>query len=112
MSSPESKGSAWDQSRYKPWSTLSDQAKRMEASGWSSSDQDGSTAIENVNTDSMLSQNAPIGGKDASIKSSLAVDFEWMDLFRQVAFGGTVGSFTGIMFGFMDGRCERIHICF
>lgn len=29
-------------------------------------------------------------------------EFDGSDLFRQVAFGGTVGSFTGMVFGFMD----------
>jgi len=29
-------------------------------------------------------------------------EFDGSDLFRQVAFGGTVGSFTGMVFGFME----------
>lgn len=29
--------------------------------------------------------------------------FKWMDLFKNAAFGGTIGAITGSVFGFMDG---------
>ena len=103
-----SRASSWEQSRRKPWSMLSSHGKHLEKKGRDNS--------ENLTSAHGTAQQvgAPLSSQTPSISSNEKLgqeqvnkeQFEYMDLFRQMAFGGTVGAFTGVMFGFMDGMRE------
>ena len=84
---------------------LSPHAKHLEASADSSA-----SASDSINSTDGTSQSSapaihvPMTANQQKLEPK--PEFEWVELFRQVAFGGTVGAFTGGVFGFMDGMRE------
>ena len=95
--------SSWEQARHRPWSMLSPQAKRLEASADKLIT---STPPSAIVSDGNPQNSAPMTASQVQQKLEPKPEFEWVELFRQMAFGGTVGAFTGSVFGFMDGMRE------
>lgn len=106
--------SSWERARFVPWSRipqgesqdLSLEKERLfrqlqrEADQQEKEQQEASKALKNADGMSGLVQTEEL--QESGLLNS-QIKFKWMDLFKNAAFGGTIGSITGSVFGFMDG---------
>jgi hypothetical protein len=105
--------SSWERARHIPWSQipyghardLSTDKERIhrrlqkEADKQERELQEESKALKGGDSISSLTNSEPA----ASAMFNSSIQFKWLDLFKQAAFGGTIGAITGSVFGFMDG---------
>lgn len=97
--------SAWERARHIPWDRIPSDGHNLEEQ---------KEAIfrelqrETIEEELLLQdrRSAPSATEDGvaveTKASSTKIPFSTMELFRQAAFGGTIGSITGAVFGFMD----------
>jgi len=112
--------SAWERARHIPWSKIPQDGSNLEAQREQIFRQLQRETIEDElrsQERNLASASAGGGGggaaeggagavaADGSSKSKTwtAMPYSTMELLRQAAFGGTIGSITGAVFGFMDG---------
>ena len=111
--------SSWERARFIPWSklpqdptNLSDQKERIIRDLQREADRQEKAQISEQRRLKELTS-APDGtelsltGETASPSTTsttqLGIPFRWGELFKNLAFGGCIGSITGAVFGFMDG---------
>jgi len=106
--------SSWDRARYIPWSKipqsgddLDNQKERIFRELQREGAHQTATATATATTDSQLQQGI---STTTGTTSTNKVDngkpkevYSHMELLKQAAFGGCIGSITGVVFGFMDG---------
>lgn len=108
--------SSWERARFIPWSklpqdptNLSDQKERIIREIQRAADREEKAQISEQRR-LKLSSDGVEAPSDEKINSSSAISitqtnipFRWGELFKNLAFGGCIGSITGSVFGFMDG---------
>ena len=103
--------SSWERARFVPWTripqgdvhTFSLEKERIFRQLQREADQQEKELIEASKTSK---NDAAVDLKEVSQTTSMLNSqyrFKWIDLFKSAAFGGTIGSITGSVFGFMDG---------
>eukprot|EP00980_Cylindrotheca_fusiformis_P011079 scaffold2551_cov113-Cylindrotheca_fusiformis.AAC.18 len=100
--------SSWERARFIPWSRipqdgadLSDKKERILREMQREADRQEKELEQKLKKGS----SSPILDGDASSQeiTEYKVPFRWGELFKNAAFGGTIGAITGCVFGFMDG---------
>jgi len=87
--------SSWDRSRSIPWSLV-------RQGGNTNDDYDGHKEEVFRALQKQMIDNPPDGEEITEIKKGVRVPYSTTDLMKSAAFGGTLGSITGAVFGFMD----------
>ena len=104
--------SSWERARFIPWSkipqdatNLSDQKERIIRDIQREADrQEKAHLLEQKRLKELTSSSpaaVPASSEDALVQTG--IPFKWPELFKNLAFGGCIGSITGAVFGFMDG---------
>lgn len=104
--------SSWERARFIPWSKipqdatdLSDQKERIIREIQREADRKEKAHILEQKRLKELGSSSPSTttstSEDALVQTSMP--FKWPELFKNLAFGGCIGSITGAVFGFMDG---------
>jgi hypothetical protein len=100
--------SSWERARFIPWSImpqdgigLSNQKERILRDLQREADREDKELEQRL----LNGANSPVAvGESASQEiTDYKIPFRWGDLFKNAAFGGTIGAITGTVFGFMDG---------
>lgn len=103
--------SAWDRARYIPWTHIPQDGKNLDAEKeriyrqlQRTTQQDELTMQQRNPVIPKVESGEP-ESKDAAAEKNkiIKVPYSNMELFRQAAFGSTIGAITGCVFGFMDG---------
>lgn len=106
---------SWDRSRFLPWSRVSDvsgpEYENAKEGVYRSLNRDASREKEQLassgrganNNDSQQHQDFVPPEVQSQKKGHVKVEYETADLIRSLAFGASIGSITGAVFGFMDG---------
>jgi hypothetical protein len=116
--------SSWERSRHIPWSKipyghaqdLTIDKERIHRQLQREADkqereheelikaQRGGDSIASLSNNTLNTQESSTStSAAASTMFDSGIKFKWLDLFKQAAFGGTIGAITGSVFGFMDG---------
>ena len=105
--------SSWERARFIPWSKipqdatdLSDQKERIIREIQREADRKEKAHILEQKRLKELASSSPSTTTSTSSEDALVqtgMPFKWPELFKNLAFGGCIGSITGAVFGFMDG---------
>lgn len=105
--------SSWERARFIPWSkipqdatNLSDQKERIIREIQREADRKEKAQISEQRRLKELASSSLSAPTSASSEDAIAqtsIPFKWGELFKNLAFGGCIGSITGAVFGFMDG---------
>ena len=105
--------SSWDRARYIPWEKIPQSGDNLEAQKDRIIRELQREAMQQKKGGQQLQQQqsstAAVGEGGADSKDAIDADvitkepYTHMGLLRQAAFGGCIGSITGVVFGFMDG---------
>ena len=111
--------SSWERARHIPWSklpqdptNLSDQKERIIRDIQREADRREKAEIEeqrrvkaltSLPVDATSSSSGEVTSLSTASTAQVNIPFRWGELFKNLAFGGCIGSITGAVFGFMDG---------
>jgi len=111
--------SSWERARFIPWSkipqdptNLTDQKERIIRDIQREADRQEKAQIEeqrrlkslaSSSGDAKSSSGEEMTSSSTNAIAQTGIPFKWPDLFKNLAFGGCIGSITGAVFGFMDG---------
>jgi hypothetical protein len=93
--------SSWERSRFIPWTHIPAEGSNLTQTKERIFRDLQREAVKQQREQQLEGTAAAADGK--SITLDQKIPFQWMDMFKQMAFGACIGGITGSVFGFMDG---------